>query len=73
LVDVFYINIDDNLSDKDYETYNSIMKMDKKIKIKVCPAKWKSCNKLVWVYKEHQDDVIVCFDDDKCYPPKTLK
>lgn len=53
--------------------YRELVKLDNKIKIKVCPAKWKSCNKLVWVYKEHPDDIIVCFDDDKNYPPETLE
>ena len=72
-VDRFYINIDDNLSEEDYRRYNSLKRIDSKIEIKVCPAKWRACNKLIWVYKDHPDDVIVCFDDDKIYPKETIE
>ena len=72
-VDIFYINVDDNLSKEDYERYESLRNIDKKIQIKVCPAKWRSCNKLVWVYKDHPDDMIICFDDDKRYPQETIE
>ena len=71
--DLFYINIDDNLTEEDYKKYDGLKALDPKIRIKVCPAKWKSCNKLIWVYKDHPDDIIVCFDDDKNYPSETLE
>lgn len=66
-VSKFYINIDDNLTEEDYQRYNELKKLNDKIEIQICPAKWKSANKLVWTYKKHHDDVIVCFDDDKNY------
>ena len=72
-ISLFYINIDDNLTDFDYERYNSLTSLDPKIRIKVCPAKWRSCNKLIWVYKDHPDDIIICFDDDKYYPKKSIE
>ena len=68
LVDTVYINIDDNLSSEDVAKYESLKKYSPKIKIRICPAKWRSANKLVWTYKEHHDDIIFCFDDDKNYP-----
>lgn len=73
IVDEFYINVDDNLTDQEYCMYNSLLGVDPKIRIKVCPAKWRSCNKLVWVYKDNPDSVIICFDDDKRYPRKTIE
>lgn len=68
MVDAIYINIDDNLSENDIGKYESLKKYSPKIQIRICPAKWKSANKLIWTYKEHHDDVIFCFDDDKNYP-----
>jgi len=65
--------VDDNITAADYAKYKKLRSIDKKIRIKTCPAKWRSCNKLVWVYKDHPDDVIACFDDDKIYPPETLE
>jgi len=61
------------LSEADYAKYNSLCQLDNKIKIKICDAKWKSANKLIWVYKDHPNDVIVCFDDDKNYPSECLE
>ncbi len=72
-VDIFYINVDDNLTEDDYSRYETLKRIDSKIQIKICPAKWKSCNKLVWVYKDHPDDMIICFDDDKYYPSETIE
>ena len=68
LAEFIYINIDDNLSQEDIARYESLKKYSPKIRIRICPAKWKSANKLIWTYKEHHDDVIICFDDDKNYP-----
>lgn len=68
LVHRIYINIDDNISEEDVEKYKSLEGYSPKIKVRICPAKWKSANKLIWTYKEHHDDVIICFDDDKNYP-----
>lgn len=72
-VDIFYINIDDNLTDEDYIEYNKIATIDDKIKINIAEAKWRSANKLLPVYRLHHNDVIVCFDDDKMYPSDCLK
>jgi Glycosyltransferases, probably involved in cell wall biogenesis len=72
-VDLFYINVDDNLTEDDYARYESLKEMDPKIRVKKCPAKWRSCNKLLWVMKDHPDDAIICFDDDKNYPRDTIR
>jgi len=72
-VDIFYINVDDNLTDEDYARYESLKSLDSKIKIKVCPAKWRSCNKLVWAWKDHPNSLIALFDDDKRYPEDCLQ
>lgn len=73
MADAIYINIDDNLSKEDVEKYESLTKYNDKIKIRICPAKWKSANKLIWTYNEHHDDVIICFDDDKNYPLTSME
>ena len=73
LADAIYINIDDNLTEEDYLKYESLRKYSPKISVRVCPAKWRSANKLIWTYKERPDDVIVCYDDDKNYPLTSLE
>ena len=73
MAEYIYINIDDNISDEDKAKYESLKKYSSKIRIRVCPAKWKSANKLIWTYKEHHNDVIICFDDDKNYPLTSME
>ena len=77
-VDKVIVNIDDNLSYDDKDMYNekelssSCGFTDWMIELKERPAKWKSANKLIWTYKEHPDDIIVCFDDDGIYDSDCL-
>ena len=73
MVDVIYINIDDNISEDDVKKYESLKKYSRKIAIRICPSKWRSANKLIWTYKEHHDDLIFCFDDDKNYPLTSME
>ena len=71
-VDSIVINIDDNLQKSQIALYDEFKALDPRVVVKVCDSKWKSANKLVWVYKDNPDSVIVCFDDDKIYPLECL-
>lgn len=72
-VDHFYINIDDNLTQDEYNQYDEFKNLNDKIIIQKCDHKWRAANKLLPTYKIHHDDVIVCFDDDKNYPLDCLE
>ena len=71
--DKLIINIDDNLSDDDYDFYNALKKIDDRIEINKAEAKWRSCNKLLPTLKKYPDDVIITVDDDIYYPKDTIK
>ena len=67
------INIDDNLTKEDYLFYNSLKKLDKRIKINKADAKWRSCNKLLPTLKLYPEDIIITIDDDIYYPVDSIK
>ena len=68
-----YLCIDDNLPPETVEKYKKFESRKNRIELKICPAKWRSCNKLIPVYKEHgKDSIIVTWDDDKVYPKDTF-
>lgn len=71
--DKLIINITDNLSDDDYEFYDSLTKKDDRISINRAEAKWRSCNKLLPTIKSHPEDVIITIDDDIYYPKHCFK
>ena len=71
--DKLVINIDDNLSDEDYEWYEKFAKQDARIEINKAEAKWRSCNKLLPTLKKYPNDIIITLDDDIYYPKDTIK
>lgn len=71
--DKFVINIDDNLTEGDYEFYESIKDFDERIEINVCDHKWRSCNKLLPTLKKYSNSVIITVDDDIYYPKDSIK
>lgn len=71
--DKLIINVDDNLSEEDYEWYNSLKQQDPRIEINKSEAKWRSCNKLLPTLKKYPHDIIITLDDDVAYPRDTIK
>lgn len=67
------INIDDNLTDDDYEFYESLKEKDERIIINKAEAKWRSCNKLLPTINMFPDDIIITVDDDVYYPIDCVK
>jgi len=70
--DKLVINVDDNLSQEDYEWYESLKNLDGRIEINKGEAKWRSCNKLLPTLKNHPHDIIITLDDDVAYPKDTI-
>ena len=70
--DKLIINIDDNLSDEDYEWYENLKGLDHRIEINKSEAKWRSCNKLLPTLKLYPHDIIITLDDDVFYPMDTI-
>lgn len=70
---VLLINIDDNLSDEEYQWYEDFAKQDYRIVINKSEAKWRSCNKLLPALTMYPDDIIITVDDDIYYPKDSLK
>ncbi len=67
--------LDDNLSEGDYSMYQEFLHgfKDHRIELIKSEAKWGSANKLIPVYNRYGQELpIVCFDDDKMYPPACL-
>ena len=71
--DTLVINIDDNLSNEDYEWYYDFAKTSDKIMINRANAMWRSCNKLLPTLLLFPDDVIITVDDDVYYPADCFK
>lgn len=71
--DVLLINVDDNLTDEEYQWYNDFAKQDERIIINKSEAKWRSCNKLLPALKLYSDDIIITIDDDIYYPKDSIK
>ncbi len=69
----YCINIDDNLSEEDYDFYNSLKEIDNRIEINVCEHKWRSCNKLLPTITKYSEDVVITVDDDLEYPADCFK
>ena len=68
------INLDNNLSDEDYEFYDKIKDQDSRIEInKECDPKWRSANKLLPTIKKYPNDVIITMDDDLSYDKDCVK
>lgn len=70
--DKLEINIDDNLTDEDYEFYESLKDLDSRIEINICESKWRSCNKLLPTLIKYPNDIIITVDDDLNYPKDTI-
>ena len=66
------INVDDNLSDDDYQWYEDLKKLDARIEINKAESKWRSCNKLLPTLKKYPNDIIITLDDDVYYPRHTV-
>lgn len=73
IFDKLIINVDDNLSNEEYEFYNNFSEIDKRIVINKSDAKWRSCNKLLPTLKLYPDEVIITCDDDIYYPIDCFK
>lgn len=67
------INVYDDLSEDEYEFYNSILKYDSRIIINKVESKWRSCNKLLPTLKMYPDEIIITIDDDIYYPEHCVK
>lgn len=65
--DKYCINIDDNLTEEDYAFYEGLKKLDPRIEITKCEAKWRVNNKLLPTIKKYPDDVVITIDDDMDY------
>ena len=63
------INLDNNLTQEDYDFYKDrIAILDSRIEInKDCDPKWRSANKLLPTIKKYPNDVVVTVDDDTIY------
>lgn len=71
-----YINLDDSIASSDfakYDYFKTLNGLEDKIVIQKADCRWRSANKLMPVYKEHHDDIIITFDDDKDYPPNIIE
>lgn len=62
------INIDNNLSQDDYEYYYIEFGKYDNVIVNICDSKWRSCNKLLPTICKYPDAVIITFDDDVDYP-----
>lgn len=71
--DKYCINIDDNLTEDDYNFYANLTKLDSRIEINKCDAKWRSANKLLPTIKKYPNDVIITVDDDLSYDENCLQ
>lgn len=71
--DKLIINVDDDLSDEDYNFYFGLTKKDNRIEIQKSEKKWRSCNKLLPSIKRYPDDIIITVDDDIYYPVDCIK
>jgi hypothetical protein len=71
--DKLVINIDDNLSEDDYQWYENLKEEDSRIEINKCESKWRSCNKLLPTIKKYPEDIVITVDDDIYYPVDTIK
>ena len=71
--DKLIINVDDNLSDEDYQWYEDLKQYDSRIEINKAEAKWRSCNKLLPTLKKYPHDIVITLDDDVFYPKDTIK
>lgn len=68
------INLDNNLSDEDYEFYDKIKEQNSRIEInRDCDPKWRSANKLLPTIKKYPDDIIITMDDDLSYDKDCVK
>lgn len=68
------INIDNNLTKEDYDFYDSLKKLDKRIEInKECDPKWRSANKLLPTIKKYPEAIVITMDDDLSYGPDCVK
>ena len=73
IFDKLVINIDDNLTQEDYQWYDKFAERDWRIEVSRCDAKWRSCNKLLPTLKKYPDDVIITVDDDIYYPVDSIR
>lgn len=73
MYDKLIINVDDNLTDEEYQWYEDLKKYDARIEINKAEAKWRSCNKLLPTLKKYPHDLIITLDDDVFYPMDTIK
>lgn len=69
------INLDNNLSQEDYDFYDTqVATQDSRIEInKTCESKWRSANKLLPTIQKYPDDIIVTMDDDLSYDENCVK
>ena len=65
--DKLIINVDDNLTEEEYQWYENLKQYDQRIEINKAEAKWRSCNKLLPTLKKYPHDVIITCDDDIFY------
>ena len=71
--DKLIINVDDNLTEEEYQWYENLKQYDQRIEVNKADAKWRSCNKLLPTLKKYPHDVIITCDDDVFYPMDTIK
>lgn len=69
------LNLDNNLSDEDYDFYkNNIAILDNRIEINCdCDPKWRSANKLLPTIIKYPEDIIVTVDDDTWYNNRLIE
>lgn len=70
--DILVINVQDDISDEEFNEFEKLSINNLRIVVKKRPAKWRSFNKFIHVYREYPDSDIITVDDDICYPKHML-